>query len=154
MFMLPVDIIRENAKKLYNVLSKTWCSTHSSHSAGLLLEQRLVKKPKRGGPGWQRKRLTLDHCDTNYFSLSLLQPSISTSKKWLDVEIRLVESSASGQQSGYIGRRRGRIANVERDQGSDLGIEERSPPKAAALTAKFGGKFPCNLRWTVETSPV
>jgi hypothetical protein len=39
--------------------------------------------------------------------------------------------------------------DVGPDQGSDLGIEGRNPPKAAALTAKFGGKFPCNLRWDV-----
>ncbi|OCL00859.1 uncharacterized protein K441DRAFT_599828 [Cenococcum geophilum 1.58] len=99
---LPVDTIRENAKKLYNVLSKTWCSTHSSHSAGLLLEQRLIKKPKRGGPGWQRKRLPVDHCDTNRFSLSLLQSPASTSKKWLDVEIRLVESAAREQSGSAV----------------------------------------------------
>jgi len=102
MFALPVDIIRENTKRLYDILSKTWCSTHSSHSAGLLLEQRLMKKPRRGGSGSRRKRLTLDHCDTNCFSLSLLQPSTSTPKKWLDVEIRLVESSASGQKDEYV----------------------------------------------------
>lgn len=104
MFTLPIDIIRENAKKLYNVLSETWCSAHSSHSAGLLLEQRLIKKPKRGGSGRQRKRFALDHCDTNCFGLSLLQSSTSTSRKWLDVEIRLMESSASRQQSGYVFR--------------------------------------------------
>lgn len=37
-------------------------------------------------------------------------------------------------------------ACVGTDQGSHLGIEGRKPPKAAVLTAKFGGKFPCNLR--------
>ncbi|KAL9580258.1 MAG: hypothetical protein Q9203_006375 [Teloschistes exilis] len=100
MFTLAIDVIRENAKKLYNVLLETWCSAHSSHSAGLLLEQRLIKKPKRGGSGRQRKRFALDHGDTNCFGLSLLQPSTSTLRKWLDVEIRLMESSASRQQSG------------------------------------------------------
>jgi hypothetical protein len=106
---LPTDTIRENAKKLYSVLSKTWCSTHSSHSAGLLLEQRLIKKLKRERLGWQRKRLTVDHCDTNCFGLSLLQSPTSTSKKWLDVEIRLVESSALRQQSRYVPHRQNTI---------------------------------------------
>ncbi|KAL8855863.1 MAG: hypothetical protein Q9178_007483 [Gyalolechia marmorata] len=54
-FTLPVGSIRQNAKNLYKVLSKTWCRTHSSHSAGLLLEQRLIKKPNRGRPGWQQE---------------------------------------------------------------------------------------------------
>ncbi|KAF2233970.1 hypothetical protein EV356DRAFT_533270 [Viridothelium virens] len=44
---LPIDTIRNNAKKLYNTLTKTWCSKHSSHAAGLLLEQRLIQKPKK-----------------------------------------------------------------------------------------------------------
>ena len=100
MFTLPVGSIRKNAKNLYEVLSKTWCTTHSSHSAGLLLEQRLIKMPNRGRPGWQHECLTLGHCDTNCFGLSLLQSS--TSRKWLDVEIRLVEFSASGQESGCV----------------------------------------------------
>lgn len=34
-------------------------------------------------------------------------------------------------------------------RGPDLGIEGRNPSKAAAQAAKFGGKFPCNLRCTV-----
>lgn len=36
------------------------------------------------------------------------------------------------------------------DQVSVLGIKGRSSPKAAALTARFGRKFPCNLRSTVD----
>lgn len=45
------------------------------------------------------------------------------------------------------GRRLRRMgADAGRDQGSDLGIEGRNPPKAAALPARFGGKFPCNQR--------
>ena len=30
-------------------------------------------------------------------------------------------------------------------EGGDRGIEGGNPPKAAALTAKYGGKFLCNL---------
>ena len=33
--------------------------------------------------------------------------------------------------------------------GLDLGIEGRTPPKAAARPSQFGGSFPCNLRWGV-----
>jgi hypothetical protein len=34
-----------------------------------------------------------------------------------------------------------------------LGTEGKPPPKAAAPTAIFGGKFPCKLRCTVEMRP-
>ncbi|KAF3195663.1 hypothetical protein TWF225_000059 [Orbilia oligospora] len=102
-----VDIIRGNAKKLYDVLSKTWCSTHSSHHAGLLLEQRLIRKPKRRGPALGSKPSTFGHCDTDCFALSLLQSSTSTSKKWLDVEIRIVEYQASMQQNSPTSESRG-----------------------------------------------
>jgi hypothetical protein len=30
-----------------------------------------------------------------------------------------------------------------------LGIERKPPPKAAASTARFGGRFPWNLRYSV-----
>lgn len=59
-FTLPVDLIREKAKTVFTVLSNTWCSTHASHSAGLLLEQRLVKKPKRGGFGRHQHCFAVD----------------------------------------------------------------------------------------------
>jgi hypothetical protein len=100
-FALPIDTIRSNAKRLHDVLAKTWCSNYSSHLAGLLLEQRLVKSPKRRGANWQRKRHTVDRRDTSCFGLFLLQPPTSMAKKWLDVEIRLVESSVSREQSEY-----------------------------------------------------
>ncbi|KAK6501617.1 hypothetical protein TWF481_009452 [Arthrobotrys musiformis] len=95
-----VETIRENAKRLYDVLSKTWCSTHSSHHAGLLLEQRLIRKPKKRGAVLQRKPLTMGHFDTNCFALSFLQSPASAPKKWLDAEIRIVEYRAPIQQSG------------------------------------------------------
>ncbi|KAK6541414.1 hypothetical protein TWF694_007226 [Orbilia ellipsospora] len=97
-FTLHADTIRENAKRLYNVISNTWCLTHSSHSAGLLLEQRLAKK-RKGGPGQNRRRPAPSHFDINCFSLSLLQSSTSASKKWLDVEVRVVEAHVSGQNN-------------------------------------------------------
>ena len=88
-FVLPLYVIQQNAAKLYNVLLKTWCSTHSSHSAGLLLEQRLVKKLKRVEPGWKRKQQPTKSCDTSCFRISILQSP--SPKRWLDVEFRLVE---------------------------------------------------------------
>lgn len=81
-FTLPFRVLQTNATKLYDVLSQSWCSSHPSHSAGLLLEQRVVAR-KCG-------RERSDPCDTSRFELSFLQPPTSK-EKWLDAEFRLVE---------------------------------------------------------------
>ncbi|KAK6331780.1 hypothetical protein TWF718_002321 [Orbilia javanica] len=123
---LHVDVIRENAKKLYDVLSKTWCSTHPSHSAGLLLEQRLIRKPRRGGPGRRHKNSMLSHCDTDCFALSLLQYSASNSKKWLDVEIRVVEYQAPKQNRGPTVRTT--LVPPSLSITTEINIDEPPPP--------------------------
>jgi hypothetical protein len=96
---VPVSEVQENAKKLYNALSRTWCENHSSHSAGLLLEARLPARGPKRGQRTQRSLSNVYQGSTNCFSLCLLQSTSSTSKKWLDVEVRLVESSSTRQQS-------------------------------------------------------
>jgi len=98
--ILSVEMIRKNAKELYRALSKTWCAAHPSHLAGLMLEHRLMKKPKRGRPGWQKKKT--DEVDANCFGLSVLQVGDTVPKKWLDVEIRLVDAAVSSQPSRYV----------------------------------------------------
>ncbi|KAF1960347.1 hypothetical protein CC80DRAFT_582911 [Byssothecium circinans] len=97
---LPVETIRENAKKLHNVLSKTWCTSHASHSVGLLLEQRLIKRSRRGVPGWQNKRSREVRSDLNCFGLSFPQSPVAKPRKWLDAEIRLVESDDESKTQG------------------------------------------------------
>ena len=97
-FALPLHVVQQNAARIYNVLSKTWCSSHASHSAGLLLEQRLVRKPERGKAGWRQQQLPSDSRDCNCFEISLLE-SLSP-RKWLDVELRLVETALPMQQRG------------------------------------------------------
>lgn len=89
--LLPAEAVRKNAKKLYHVLSKTWCSTHSSHSAGLLLEKRLIKRSRRGEQRLQARKAESDVCNTDCFALSLLQSPTAVSKKWLHAEIRITE---------------------------------------------------------------
>jgi hypothetical protein len=87
-FALPLRIIQDNAARLYDVLSRSWCSSHPSHCAGLLLEQRLVRrkripqhrtKPSEGNP------------EVNCFGLSLLQSP--SPLKWLNAEFRLIAST-------------------------------------------------------------
>lgn len=94
-FALPLYLIKKNATRLYDVLSRTWCPAHSSHHAGLLLEQRLVKKRKR-----KVSQQNAEKCDVNCFRISLLQnPS---PRKWLDVEFRLVEEPSNCQQVRFV----------------------------------------------------
>lgn len=96
-FALPLRLIEENAARLYDVLSRTWCSAHSSHHAGLLLEQRLVKKRRRMA---SQQKKHAEECDVNCFGISLLQ-SPST-RKWLEVEFRLVEAASNGEQVRFV----------------------------------------------------
>ena len=96
-FTFPLRLIEENAARLYDVLSRMWCSNHSSHHAGLLLEKRLVKKHKQK-PCQQTKYA--EECDVNCFGLSLLQSQ--SPRKWLDVEFRLVEAPSNNQQVRFV----------------------------------------------------
>lgn len=94
-FALPLHLIEENATRLYDVLAQTWCPAHSSHHAGLLLEQRLVKKRKR-----RVSQQNAEKCDVNCFRISLLQSP--SPRKWLDVEFRLVEEPSNHQQVRFV----------------------------------------------------
>ncbi|EXJ78184.1 hypothetical protein A1O3_09345 [Capronia epimyces CBS 606.96] len=85
MFTLPLDIVRENAKKLYKVLSKTWST----------------REEARERTTW----LATESATFVQMRYKLLWPVFATIivldlEEWLDVEIRLLEYSASGQQSG------------------------------------------------------
>lgn len=87
-FTAPLRCIQDNATKLHQVLSRSWCKSHSSHRAGLLLEQRLVrKKPHLKGT----RRASEAVARANCFGLSL-SPS-TPDLQWLDAEFRLLEKS-------------------------------------------------------------
>ncbi|KAF2427292.1 hypothetical protein EJ08DRAFT_689043 [Tothia fuscella] len=84
----PVKVIADHACRLYDVLSRTWCSAHTSHSAGLLLEQRLVRRRKQEWPGLQKQADALECSSLGCFEISLLQ---TPPTKWLDIEFRVAE---------------------------------------------------------------
>ena len=86
-FSAPLHCIQENAKKLHEVLSRSWCSSHPSHCASLHLEQRLVRRkaPRRK----LSQRSAEVAAEANCFGLCLL-PSPSQSK-WLYAEFRIVD---------------------------------------------------------------
>jgi hypothetical protein len=85
-FAFPIKIISDNAGRLYEVLSNTWCSTHPSHSAGLLLEQRLVRRRGLGAASTRRQPQNNQAGTPECFGISLLQ---TPSPTWLDVEFRV-----------------------------------------------------------------
>ncbi|KAK2735765.1 hypothetical protein FQN57_001145 [Myotisia sp. PD_48] len=45
-FIAPVGYIQKNATKLHEVLCRSWCRAYPSHQAGLLLQQRHVRRSK------------------------------------------------------------------------------------------------------------
>lgn len=98
-FASPLRLMQQNAARLYDVLSRTWCSGHSTHSAGLLLEQRLVKKKKRVMAGRQPQQSS-EKCDCSCFGISLLQTPAA--KKWLEVEFRIVEAPITEDSSRSV----------------------------------------------------
>ncbi|MCJ1261436.1 hypothetical protein MMC22_001300 [Lobaria immixta] len=92
-FKVSLQSIENNAARLYDVLSRTWCSTHSSHQAGLLLEQRLVKRQKQAT---NQQRKDAEECDIDCLGISLLQSPSPT--KWFEGEIRLIETPSNCHQ--------------------------------------------------------
>ncbi|EER25963.1 hypothetical protein D8B26_008293 [Coccidioides posadasii str. Silveira] len=87
-FALPLRVMQQNAGRLFDVLTRTWCSNHSKHSAGILLEQRLATQKKRGTSDWQQKG-DLEKYDSHRFGISLLQTP--SPRKWLEAEFHIVE---------------------------------------------------------------
>ena len=64
----------------------------------------------------------------------------------------ILKRTVSGPPEAGMSRKLS-LENEGRSGFSVLGIERKPPLKAAAATAKFGGKFPCNLRWGGKESP-
>ena len=78
------------------------CPTlRADNSAGLLLEQRLVTKKKRGMARRQRQQSS-EKCDSNCFGISLLQTP--PTRKWLEVEFRIVEALITEGSSRSVSR--------------------------------------------------
>ncbi|KAI9699903.1 MAG: hypothetical protein M1820_006965 [Bogoriella megaspora] len=91
-FVTSLQTIEKNAARLYNSLSRAWCSAHTSHHAGLLLEPRLAKKRKQAV---YRQKGYPENSDAELFALSLLKAP--STRKWFEVEFRLFEELAAYQ---------------------------------------------------------
>ncbi|KAK3341838.1 hypothetical protein B0T25DRAFT_488810 [Lasiosphaeria hispida] len=85
-FVAPLTCIRGNASKVYGALSRSWCTTHSTHHAGLRLEQRLVRRGRKN-----RKRLPQEIGGSDCFGISLLRIS---KLSWVDTEFRVDDDDA------------------------------------------------------------
>ncbi|KAK3376206.1 hypothetical protein B0T24DRAFT_216608 [Lasiosphaeria ovina] len=85
-FVAPLSCIRGNASKVHGALSRSWCATHSTHQAGLRLEQRLVRRGRK-----TRRRLPQEIGGSDCFGISLLR--ISTIS-WIDTEFRVNDDDA------------------------------------------------------------
>ncbi|KAF4553332.1 Hypothetical protein D9617_7g030590 [Elsinoe fawcettii] len=93
--ILHADAVRDNAEKLYSALSNTFCSSHTSHATGLLLELKFTKKSRRGDPEWQLKNVKPQICDASCFGLSVSQKPTQSLNSWLDLEVRLASTVAA-----------------------------------------------------------
>jgi hypothetical protein len=87
-FSLPLDVIRQNAERLYRVLSQSWSCPDHSHNSGLLLEQRLKKRKARALQTLPEKTSR----NYQYFDMTFYSP---VCRRWLDVEIRVLETEAT-----------------------------------------------------------
>jgi len=80
-FAAPLDQIRESASRAHAALFRSWCVAHSSHQAGLRLEERLVRRRgggKKGSPEGDPER--------TQFGISVLRiPRLC----WVDTEFHV-----------------------------------------------------------------
>jgi hypothetical protein len=84
-FTIPLEQIQNCASSLHSVLTRAWgCTAHSSHSAVLLLEHRMVRPVKR--------RDNAQQDDSMYFTLSFLSPSIPN--EWRTAGIYVLKDTA------------------------------------------------------------
>ncbi|KDN62991.1 hypothetical protein CSUB01_10457 [Colletotrichum sublineola] len=86
-FVAPLQTIQHNASRIHRVLSRSWCQTHSAHQAGLLLEQRLVRRRRQTGRGLSRPAGSM-----NCFGLCIWRESVLT---WLHTEFNLDNNAHS-----------------------------------------------------------
>ena len=85
-FSAPLTSIRENACKVHKVLLSHWCTSHTLHRAGILLEERLHRQ-KRGhqsAMGVSKPIATADR-----FALCLDEHLPTTG--WLATEFRVID---------------------------------------------------------------
>ncbi|RYP46715.1 hypothetical protein DL768_007123 [Monosporascus sp. mg162] len=91
-FVAPLQTIRQNASRVHRALSRSWCRVHGAHEAGLLLEQRLVRRKRRN---WRGPSQAVG--SVNCFGLSIWRESILT---WLDTEVYLDDNAGPNPSIG------------------------------------------------------
>ncbi|KAF6839587.1 hypothetical protein CPLU01_01724 [Colletotrichum plurivorum] len=85
-FVAPLRSIQGNASKVHQGLRRRWCSEHDCHQAGLLLEQRIVRRKKH------RFGTFRNAGKQNQFSVSLWRAAAMV---WLDADFRIEDDPAT-----------------------------------------------------------
>jgi hypothetical protein len=80
-FVAPLQTIKQNASRVHRALPRSWCQGHGTHKAGLLLEQRLVRRKRRS-----RRDPFQAVGSVNSFGLCIWREAVLT---WLDTEFNL-----------------------------------------------------------------
>lgn len=94
--------VRKNANRLHEALSQAFCSNHTSHSTALLLESRIAKTPWTGENNKNRLQSPIVNNRTDRFQLSVLHSPLLLPSKWLDFQVRVLESPVQGGQTRYV----------------------------------------------------
>ncbi|KAK1511975.1 hypothetical protein CTAM01_00905 [Colletotrichum tamarilloi] len=86
-FVAPLPSIRANASRVHEGLHKRWCADHDCHQAGLLLEQRLIRKKRRN-----RRGALSDVGKRDRFGVSLWRVTVMA---WLDTEFQVDDDAVA-----------------------------------------------------------
>lgn len=79
-FVAPLRSIQDNASRVHQGLRRRWCADHDCHQAGLLLEQRIVRRRKHRHGAFRNAG------KKDQFSVSLWR---AAAMAWLDADFRI-----------------------------------------------------------------
>jgi hypothetical protein len=88
-FAAPLETIRHGVSRVHRVLARSWCQAHRVHEAGLLLEQRLVRRRRTNCTRRQPSAAGSVSC----FGVCILLEPVPT---WYDTEISLDDETGCG----------------------------------------------------------
>ncbi|EXF84066.1 hypothetical protein CFIO01_11620 [Colletotrichum fioriniae PJ7] len=86
-FVAPLTSIRANASRVHEGLHRRWCADHDCHQAGLLLEQRLIRKKRKN-----RRGALSDVGKRDRFGVSLWRVTVMA---WLDTEFQVDDDAVA-----------------------------------------------------------
>ncbi|KAK8035835.1 hypothetical protein PG991_001908 [Apiospora marii] len=97
-FVMPLDDIRQNATRIYNTISRSWCAFHNTHTAAWRLESRIRRRKKAG----KRPMNQGEDSEPGRFNVSVLDASHLV---WLHTEFncqKAIEAAISPKQGPKV----------------------------------------------------